>query len=185
MTTETLVDARGHLERRTRLFTTGDLWAGALGGLVGGLVMGVVAFFATSFYAQNIDVWAPVKLIAGIVYPAPVVTRPGFDLGPVVTGLLIQIVMSAVLGMVFAVLYRRVLQLPFKLGLPYLMGAVYGFALWALTFIFLPRLNPVMADADKPAFLVAHVAYGIVLGLCYQALRPQLPRRDEPVEEAP
>jgi len=172
------------LERRTRLFSSGDIAAGALAGLAGGLAMGVLAFFIAGNYAADIDIWAPVKHIAGIVYPAEVVTRPGFDVMPVVVGTLIQFVVASLLGVVFAVLYRRVLQLPFQLGLPFLMGGVYGLGLWALTFLFLPRLNPVMAAADKPAFLLAHAVYGIVLGLMYERLHPKLPRRNPPAASA-
>jgi len=183
MQTEQHISTSVPFERRTRLWSSGDLWAGLSAGLIGGLAMGAFAFLIAGFYATDIDVWSPVKHIAGIVYPAEVVDRPGFEWGPVVVGTLIQFGTAGVLGALFAVIYRRLLQLPFAMGLPFLMGGVYGLGLWALTFIFLPRLNPVMAAADKPAFLLAHALYGIVLGVAYAALHPKLPRRNPPAAE--
>ncbi len=166
------------LERHTRLFSAGDLWAGAAAGLIGGMAMGLLTFFVSGLYADTIDVWAPVKYIAGVIYPEAIVAQPGFDLGPVLAGTLIQFTVAALLGVVFALLYRRVLKLPFALGLPALMGGVYGLALWGLTHFLLPWLNPIMAATDKPAFLLVHLVYGVVLGVAYQALHPKLPRRN-------
>jgi hypothetical protein len=178
MTTETVVTASGVLERRTRLFTSRDLVAGALAGLIAGLAMGAAALLIGVAYDQGADPWAPVKSIAGLVYPAAVVAQPGFVAGPVLAGTAIHLIVAMVLGAVFAVLYRGVLRLPFQLGIPWLMGGVYGIAIWTLSLVLLPLISPVMANAGKPAFMVAHVVYGVVLGLAYEALHPREPRRD-------
>jgi hypothetical protein len=39
----------------------------------------------------------------------------------------------------------------------------------------LPLVNPLMADADKPAFVLGHVAYGVAVGLVYPVLHPHTP----------
>jgi hypothetical protein len=37
----------------------------------------------------------------------------------------------------------------------------------------LPLLNPALLEVYTPAFIIQHVAYGVVLGLVYMWLRPQ------------
>ena len=61
------------------------------------------------------------------------------------------------------------------------MGSIYGLFLWSLTFVYLPLVNPLMASTDKPAFLLAHVAYGAALGLAFQLLAERRGGLGEPV----
>jgi hypothetical protein len=178
-------DATSHaIERRTRLFTAGDARAGGIAGFVAGIAMGLVALVIGTGYGAEMDFWTPLKHVAAVVY-GDAANQPGFDLGPVVVAALIHSGMAILLGVLFAVLYRRVLQLPFQLGLPFLMGGVYGIAIAGAADLALPVLNQQMAGAEKPAFVLAHFVYGVVLGLAYMQLHPKLPRRSVPAEAAP
>jgi hypothetical protein len=165
------MDAPGSvpIKHRTELFTTADLRLGALAGLAGGLVMGLLAMLIATLYGQELDLWVPIKQVAATAY-GEVAMDPGFALGPVVIGTLIHFLVAAILGVLFAVIYRRILRLPFQLGLPFLVGGIYGLAIWGIAHLLLPSLNPVMAEADKPAFVLGHIAFGVTIGVVYAQL---------------
>lgn len=165
------------IRRRTVLFTFEDIWAAGGAGLVGGAVMGALAMAIGASYGGDIDLWTPVKQVAGAFY-GPGVAMRGFEAGPVILGTLVHFAVAAGLGVVFAILYRRILGLPFQLGLPILMGAIYGLAIWGVAHIVLPTLNPVMAASEKPAFVLGHIAYGVTLGVAYARLHPHTPAGD-------
>ncbi len=145
---------------------------GALAGLAGGLVMAVVAALISASMGQ--DIWHESKRIAAIVYGPSALAASGFDLGPVLTGSLIHLLVSALLGAIFGIVTRRWLHLTSDFGTPVMAGLVYGLLIWmAAYFVVLPLLNPALLDVYTPAFIIQHVAYGVVLGLVYMWLRPQ------------
>src|SRR5207253_1528484 len=74
---------------------------GALAGLAGGLAMAVVAALIAASMGQ--DIWHEAKGIAAIVYGPAALAAPGFDLGPVLVGSLIHLLVSALLGAIFGI----------------------------------------------------------------------------------
>ncbi|HEU5100984.1 MAG TPA: DUF6789 family protein [Roseiflexaceae bacterium] len=145
---------------------------GALAGLAGGLAMAIVAAIISASMGQ--DIWHESKRIAAIVYGPAALAAPGFDLGPVLVGSLIHLLVSAVLGAIFGIVTRRWLGLTSDFGTPVLAGLIYGMMIWLVAyFIVLPVLNPALLEVYAPAFIIQHVVYGIVTGLVYMWLRPQ------------
>jgi hypothetical protein len=144
---------------------------GALAGLAGGLAMAIVAALLSASIGQ--DIWHEPKRIAAVVY-GPAVASPGFELGPVLVGTLIHLLVSALLGAIFGIVTRRWLHLTSDFGTPVLAGLIYGLMIWmAAYFVVLPLLNPMLLEVYAPAFIIQHVTYGIVTGLVYMWLRPQ------------
>ena len=144
---------------------------GAIAGLAGGVAMAVVAALLSASMGQ--DIWHEPKRIAAIVY-GPAALASGFDLGPVLLGTLLHLVVSALLGAIFGIVTRRWLHLTSDFGTPVMAGLVYGLLIWmAAYFVVLPLFNPALLEVYPPAFIIQHVAYGVVLGLVYMWLRPQ------------
>ena len=145
---------------------------GAIAGLAGGVAMAVVAALLSASMGQ--DIWHESKRIAAIVYGPAALAQPGFDLGPVLVGTLIHLIVAALLGAIFGIVTRRWLHLTSDFGTPVMAGLVYGLLIWAAAyFVVLPLLNPALLEVYPPAFIIQHLAYGVVLGLVYMWLRPQ------------
>jgi len=145
---------------------------GALAGLAGGVAMAVVAALLSASMGQ--DIWHEPKRIAVIVYGPAALAAPGFDAGPVLVGTLIHLLVSALLGAIFGIVTRRWLHLTSDFGTPVMAGLVYGLLIWMVAyFVALPLFNPALLEVYTPAFIIQHVAYGVVLGLVYMWLRPQ------------
>jgi hypothetical protein len=145
---------------------------GAIAGLAGGVAMAVVAALLSASLGQ--DIWHEPKRIAVIVYGPSALAASGFDPGPVLVGTLIHLLVSALLGAIFGIVTRRWLHLTSDFGTPVMAGLVYGLLIWMVAyFVALPLLNPSLLEVYTPAFIIQHVAYGVVLGLVYMWLRPE------------
>jgi len=144
---------------------------GAIAGLAGGVAMAVVAALLSASMGQ--DIWHESKRIAAIVYGPAALAQPGFDLGPVLVGTLIHLIVAALLGAIFGIVTRRWLHLTSDFGTPVLAGLIYGLMIWMVAyFVVLPLLDPALMELYAPAFIIQHVVYGVVLGLVYMWLRP-------------
>ena len=144
---------------------------GAIAGLAGGVAMAAVAALLSISIGQ--DMWHESKRIAAIVYGPAALAQPGFDLGPVLVGTLLHLIVSALLGAIFGIVTRRILHLTSDFGTPILAGLIYGLLIWMVAyFIVLPIFNPALLDVYAPAFIIQHVVFGIVTGLVYLWLRP-------------
>jgi hypothetical protein len=97
------------------------------------------------------------------VAPAAVLARFGLPGGATaVTGLLGHLAVSAVLGLVWGVLYGSVLR---RAPLPaWVLGAAYGLALYVGAALFVVNATG-LADFAPWALLAAHLVYGLTLGL--------------------
>lgn len=127
----------------------GDL---AVDGLLQGLTAGVImlAFLVGA------------ELVEGVA-PAAVLSRFGLPGSATpLTGLLGHLAVSAVLGVVWGVLYGSLLR---RTPLPaWVLGAAYGLALYAGATLFVVSVTGLAAFAPW-ALLTAHVLYGVTLGL--------------------
>lgn len=145
---------------------------GAIAGLAGGVAMAVVAALLSASMGQ--DIWHEPKRIAAIIYGPAALASSGFAPGPVLLGTLLHLLVSALLGAIFGIVTRRGLHLTSDFGTPVMAGLVYGLLIWmAAYFVVLPQLNPALLEVYQPAFIIQHVAYGVVLGLVYMWLRPE------------
>jgi hypothetical protein len=145
---------------------------GAIAGLIGGLAMALVA--ALISLVQGQDIWLEAKEIAIVLLGPQAATQPGFAALPVLIGTMIHLIISMLLGALFGIVTRRVFHLTSDFGTPLLAGLVYGMLIWLVTYFFvLPTINPQLHDSMyAPGFIIQHIVYGIVTGLCYTWLRP-------------
>jgi hypothetical protein len=142
---------------------------GAVAGLGGGLAMAFVGLLLT--IVNGGDVWQTSKLIAASVGVASV--QPGFEFIPVVVGSILHLVVSALLGALFGIVTRRMLNLPTSFGVPLMLGIVYGLSIWAIaSFLVLPDANPALHAVYGSSFVIQNLTYGVVLGILYGFLRP-------------
>lgn len=145
---------------------------GAFAGLAGGLAMSLVAALISVFQGQ--DIWLEAKEIAVILQPQAMI-QPGFVARPVLIGSLLHLIISVLLGALFGIVTRRIFHLTSEFGIPLLAGLIYGMLVWFVTYFFvLPIVDPLLrASMYAPAFIVQHIVYGSVTGLCYTWLRPK------------
>ncbi len=146
--------------------------AGVYGGLLGGLAMVPVALLYGVLSGRGI--WYPVNLVAATLIRSWQQATPDqvaqFSIEGLVVGLAIHILMSAGLGLLFAIL------LPTLPGQPLYWAFLVGPILWSgAVFAGLPLLNPVMARyIDLPSFAVANILYSLILGT-WIARTPKIP----------
>jgi glucose/arabinose dehydrogenase len=141
------------------------LWTGT----IAGLIMGVAAMLVSSLIL-NLPWYAPPRVFATMVLGRVAVANIlEFETVSFIIGLLVVLVLSSLLGLVFAALLRTN-----KPGRIVLAGFFYGLTIWALLqyFVF-PLLFPLVSDKGFPPFWYAVVfgIYGLALGALF-ARRP-------------
>jgi hypothetical protein len=127
---------------------------------VDGLVAGIVAGIGMAFYLVLTG------LLTGFT---PAVTMGLFDPlmnGGWLTGLLAHLAVSGIYGVIYALLFTGILRIwPSLLRFGWLIGLVYGLALWALsTGVLLPAAGSLVLQIASVHWLFGHVVYGLVLG---------------------
>ena len=143
----------------------------AIAGLGGGIAMAVVA--ALIAISRQGDIWLEAKQIAAVVYGPTAITQPALATNAVLLGTIIHLAASALLGLLFGLLYRM-LKLTTDFGLALLTGLIYGMLIWLLAyFVFLPQIDSALLETYVPAYIVQHLVYGLVTGLLYTWLCPQ------------
>jgi hypothetical protein len=135
-----------------------SLGEGAIGGLVGGVLMGMGTMLL--FWVLGQGFWLPMKLIATLLMDASAVDDPGFELGPVLVGMMIHLALSMMFGAAMVWLGR---YLP---GEALVRAMVMSLVLWLVAdFIVMPLIAPTF-DRLMPEwiFALSHVLYGAGLG---------------------
>ena len=134
----------------TKSTTAGDA---AVGGLFHGLVAGLVmaAYIALAGLLQGIG-------------PLAIWTRLGGALDSPVSGLLAHLAVSGVYGVVWGLSWRPVHNMVPRLP-AWLVGLVYGLILLVVAQLAVAALNPLLMDIGLAHRAVAHLLYGLVLGL--------------------
>jgi hypothetical protein len=138
----------------------GEVAAGAGAGLIGGVAMALFQMLASALGGGS--VLAPAKLVAASTLGP---RAPSGGLGTLVTGLLLHLAVSAVLGVTFAfALHRRVV----RPGATLLAGLFFALlAMLTMTYVLLPWVDPVMRASlvhAPGAWLLAHAVFGLGLG---------------------
>lgn len=139
---------------------------GLLAGLIGGIVMAMFMMMVTALTGMGF--LAPLYAIAATFNHAWAMTK-GFDLTPILVGLMLHMVNSAVFGLIFALLVARLLPRALALPAATMAGMVWGLILLAVNqLIVLPSVDAPMVAATSSIFgwwLVGHLMYGVVLGV--------------------
>jgi hypothetical protein len=143
---------------------------GALAGLVGGVAMMLSAALLAG--AKGHDIWFQLKAIGSLALGSSALAPAGFAAGPVLLGLAIHLAVAALLGALFGIVTRRVLQLPSDFGMPAVSGLVFGLLIWLVAYFIMPGLSPALMAVYAPALIIQHIVYGTVTGLVYSVLRP-------------
>ena len=138
-------------------------------GVVAGLVMGLFTM-AVAARLLNLPWHAPPRVLATMVMGrAALANILEFDLVPFLVGTVVLVVLTALLGVVFAALLRT--------GNPVrvvLAGLLFGLAGWALLqYFLLPLLFPLVTEKGFPPrwYAFSFGLYGLVLG-ALMAIRP-------------
>ena len=138
------------------------LRAGFIGGALGGIAMALAA--ATYGALWRGSPWLPVNVVAATflrdLQSASPEQLAQFNLNALIIGGVMHAALSVGLGVLF------VLLLPTLPGTPVFWAITIGPLLWVVaTVITLPLINPLGERIiDWPSFIVAHLAYGLVLG---------------------
>ncbi len=146
-------------------------------GAIAGLVMGLVAFLISAV-ALQLPWYAPGPVFATIVMGRNALANIlQFEAVPFFVGLVVVLVITALLGALFAWILRtrgraRVI----------IAGLLYGLAVWALLqYVLLPFLFPLVTEKGFPPvwYAVSFGLYGLLLGLFF-ALWRDAPAPPEP-----
>lgn len=111
------------------------------------------------------SMWAPVRMIGAIALGEAVLPPPAtFDLGVLLAALAVHFVLAIVYGIIFAALVSML-----KLGdtATIIAGLVFGLALYAVNFYVFTAQFPWFEMARNWMSIVAHAAFGLVLGWAY------------------
>lgn len=161
--------ARGRVTSQ-RVRVADGLWIGALAGLV----MGVFAMIVSRLFLF-LPWYAPTRVFATMVMGRDALANVlEFKFTPFLVGLIVVLVLTAILGALFAWLLRR-----HEPGRIVIAGLFYGSAVWALLQYFvLPLLFPLVAQKGFPPlwYAITFAIYGLVLGILFAFVLPQLGR---------
>jgi uncharacterized membrane protein YagU involved in acid resistance len=146
------------------------LLRGAVGGILAGMVFaGVTMWFADSTGGKAT---MPLHMISTIVKGDKAMAAGTTSVG---LGLLVHMVLSALFGMVFALVVPRLRTN----GTVALAGTLYGVVLHVVNFLVLAPLTfTVFQDANQPFELFAHMVFGTLLSFAFFGSGA---RRGEPV----
>jgi hypothetical protein len=162
-------------------FSWGEkLAAGAIAGILAAVLMtGSLMAYSDAIGA---GVWMPLKTLAGLVYGVEALLAGSLAIS---TGAGIQLGFSVALGILFGLTVSRRTSVVLAL----FAGLAIGIAIWAAMELYvLPFLDPTMEAriALMPgAYFVAHVLFGIALGitpLLVRALSRRRVRETPPME---
>jgi hypothetical protein len=149
---------------------TGELVRGAVGGLVAGAAFAAATMWSVTSLDQPAKM--PLLMMSTIVLGDDAMASGDADQ---TVGLVVHAVLSALFGVVFAFLVRRLRTN----GAVALTGLAYGALLYVVNFQILARVAfTTFKMANQPFELVVHIVFGALLAL---ALFSSGARRGEPV----
>jgi uncharacterized membrane protein YagU involved in acid resistance len=151
--------------------TTATVWppeiypyhAGIVGGFIGGVGMAGIGTIAGIVLGYG--PWYPVNLLAAAAIASFQSMSPEqlsqFSLSGLFVGTVLHFTISVAIGLLVSLL------LPMFPGHPVGWSLIAGAILWVFAdIVLLPLLNPRMAAlVDVPSFIIAHLAYTLLLGL--------------------
>ncbi|MCG3117737.1 MAG: DUF1440 domain-containing protein [Candidatus Manganitrophus sp. SA1] len=134
------------------------VYAGVFAGIFAGVAMSMVAMTFAMMVGQGI--WEVPKMIAVTILDRAWLDRSGFQVTPLLVGMMIHFSTAIAFGIIFAILGGRLSE-----GRAVCLGTVYGLGIWLLMqFILLPIVNPMMAGRPYLLSGIEHAVFGVVLG---------------------
>lgn len=133
--------------------------------IVAGLVAGASMTMIDMLFeaAAGGSIWAPTMYVSALVFrPLQTATPPvDFQLDPVLVGLFMQLLGSIFLSYLFA--FYVAPRVPPQAIV--VAGAAYGAIVFVIvSTLLLPLMNPAIFRLNGPAFGIAHVCWGTMLG---------------------
>ena len=116
--------------------------------------------------------YGPLHMIAAIgMGPAGVLPPPAtFNIGVAAVAMLIHVLMSIVLGSILATVL-----LAFRSNLAWIIGLIFGVALYYINFYGFTAIFPWFAEARGWIGFVSHAVFGLVLALLYRRMDTREP----------
>lgn len=145
------------------------VWAGVIAGIV---FLVVEMLMVMIFMGQS--PWGPPRMMAAMVLGKDVLPPPAdFDFGIVMTAMMVHFPLSIVYGLAAGWIVHRL-----KGTNVLLIGGVFGLAVYFVNFYLIaPAAFPWFMEARNWVGVVAHLIYGLVLGVAYAGMRRhKLPR---------
>ena len=139
-----------------------DANAAGWSGVIAGVVFVVLEMLMVPMFLGG-SPWAPPRMIAAIAMGTDVLPPPAtFDAVIMTVAILIHLVLSILLGFVFALLARGR-----TFATSILAGAVFGLVIYLFNFYVMTAVFPWFAEARNWVSILAHVVFGLVLGWAY------------------
>ena len=140
--------------------TTRAVGAVAVTAMVASMMMGMIEMIVEAAIGHGF--WSPLRYIAS-VFTRGSDTDPGFSLGPVIVGLGGHMMNGLILGSVFAVIAWKLVRNP---GVLAMAGMAFGALVYAVMWWGVAAsIDPAMQLVNAQWFFVAHLVFGMVLGL--------------------
>jgi hypothetical protein len=129
-------------------------------GLIGGLVFVMMEMVLVATVGGG-SPWGPPRMMGAIVLGPDVLPPPAtFDAGIVAVAMMIHFALSALLGVVFALIAGRI---TLSRGALIALGAAFGLGVYLVNFYGFTALFPWFEMARNWITLVSHIVFGAVL----------------------
>ncbi|MGI8943223.1 MAG: hypothetical protein ACR2FJ_03120 [Qipengyuania sp.] len=138
-----------------------SLRSGIIAGLIAGLVFMILEMVLVATVGGG-SAWGPPRMIGAIVLGREVLPPPAtFDLGIFLVAMLIHFALSAVLGVLFAMV---ALKMRLSNTMMIVLGVVFGLLVYLINFYGFTALFPWFAMARNWISIFVHAVFGGVLG---------------------
>lgn len=119
---------------------------------------------------RGMDPWQVVKMPASFIIGPEAVQPSGFVPGDILLGSLMHVLLSVVVGLIYAFLLPRLGLSPLAGGL-LTAGLLYLFGFWILPLVFSDWLSPFwLPPMGRVLQFIAHAVYGVVFGVSFHRL---------------
>ncbi|MBV8034640.1 hypothetical protein [Roseateles sp.] len=157
-----------HLQSHHRAWRTPDWSAAVVAGLAAGAVLMVLDLCWPLLFGDG-NSWATSHKVAALVLGRQVLQSSAFDLGVVVTALLIHYSLGAVSGLVIGITIAA-LRCENSLAMTQVIGYVFGVVVYFVNFYVLAALFPWFAEMRGEATFLGQLAFGVIAALVYRQL---------------
>ncbi|NJC89237.1 MAG: hypothetical protein FIB02_12020 [Desulfuromonas sp.] len=137
-------------------------WTAAiLSGIIAGAVFLILALLLVPIILGG-SPWGLPRMIAAIVLGNGVLTPATFDIGIILTAVILHFFLSVIYAIIFTLLFGRL-----QLGPALLAGLVGGLVLYGVNFYGFTALYPWFATARNWVVIVDHLVFGVVTAWSY------------------
>ena len=142
-----------------------DWWAAVVSGLAAGALL-MVLDLCWPLMAGNGNPWATSHQIAALLLGQQVLQSTGFELGVVVTALLIHYSLGVFSGLVIGSAIAA-LRYESTLAMAPVLGVAFGFVIYWVNFYWMAPFFPWFAGLRGGATFVGHIVFGLSAALIY------------------